>query len=152
RIDEQLIVRAGYHAGAAADAGVPVQIDDAVAAPVERVGRTNPRAGRVVALVAEDWEEQSAGVGEGAFLDGLDPTAIHADRNLVLGFAGDRARVTPDALAKVDGEPVFGHAGWRIYKINHRDTETQRLDNDTRRTAARRRRSGTDQKRSTKNA
>ena len=133
RIDEQLIVRAGHHAGAAADAGVAVQIDDAVAPTVERVGRTDPRAGRVVALVAEDREKESAGVGEGAFLDGLDPTAIDADRNLVLGFAGDRARVTPDALAKVDGEPVVGHAGWRIYHAefrpqSHRDTETERDD------------------------
>jgi hypothetical protein len=46
----------------------------------------------------------------------------------VLGFAGDRARVTPDALAKIDGEPVVGHAGWRIYHAefrpqSHRDTE-----------------------------
>jgi hypothetical protein len=88
-----------------------VQIDNPVAPTVERVGRTDPRARRVVALVAEDGEKESAGVGEGAFLDGLDPTAIDADRNLVLGFAGDRARVTPDALAKVDGEPVVGHAG-----------------------------------------
>ena len=66
RIDEQLIVRAGHHAGAAADAGVAVQIDDAVAPAVECVGRTDPRARRVVALIAEDGEKESAGVGEGA--------------------------------------------------------------------------------------
>src|SRR5262249_29178894 len=147
------IVGASHHAGAAANAGVAVQIDDAVAATVERVGRTDPRAGRVVALVAEDGEKESASVGEGAFLDGLDPTAIDTDRNLVLGFAGDRARVTPDALAKIDGEPVVGHARSRIYHAALQATESQRHRAEAvRRTTDRRSRSGTDQEHSTKNA
>ena len=73
------------------------------------------RAGRLVALVAEDREEEAARVGKGAFLDGLDPAAIDADRNLVLGLAGDGAGVTADAFSKIDGEPVVGHAGLRIY-------------------------------------
>ena len=132
RIDEQLIVGARDHAGAAADARVAVQIDDAVAALEERVGRANLRARRFVALVAEDGKEEPARVGKGAFLDGLHPAAIHADRNLVLSLAGDGAGVTADAFSKIDGEPVVGHAGLRIYhacrttEMNHRDTETRR--------------------------
>ena len=88
---------------------VAVQIDDAVAALEERVGRADAHARRVLALVAEHGEEEPPRVGERALLDRLHPAAVHADRNLVLGLAGDRARVTADALAQVDGEPVVGH-------------------------------------------
>ena len=58
RIDEQLIVRARRHARAAPDARVAVQIDDAVAAAEEGVGRADVHARRVVALIAEHREEQ----------------------------------------------------------------------------------------------
>src|SRR5437879_208426 len=56
RIDVALIVRARDHAGPASNAAVAVEIDDAVAALVERVGRADLRAGRFVALVTEDRE------------------------------------------------------------------------------------------------
>ncbi len=108
---------------------VAVQIDDAVAALEERVGRTDARARRVVALIAEDGKEEAAGVGERALLDRLDPAAVHADRNLVLGLAGDRAGVTADAFSEVDGEPVVGHSsGILLYHVknwpqSHRATE-----------------------------
>ena len=110
RIDEELIVRARFHAGAAADAAVAVEIDDPVAALEERVGRADARARRLVALVAQNGKEEAAGVGERALLDGLDPAAVHANGNLVFGFAGDGAGVTSDAFPEVDGEPVIGHA------------------------------------------
>src|SRR5205085_4491095 len=42
-IDEQLIVGARHHAGAAPDARIAMQIDDAVGALEERVGRTDAR-------------------------------------------------------------------------------------------------------------
>ena len=93
----------------------PMQIDDAVAALEERVGRTDLHARRIVALVAEDRKEEALRLGERAFLDGLHPAAIHANRDLVLGLAGDRAGVTADAFSEIDGEPVVGHAGLRIY-------------------------------------
>ena len=82
RIDEQLIVGAGLHARAAADARVAVQIDDAVAALEQRVGRADLHAGRFVALVAQHGEEEAARVGERAFLDRLHPAAVDADRDL----------------------------------------------------------------------
>ena len=89
---------------------VAVEIDDAVAALEERVGRADAHARRVVALVAQDREEEALRVGERALLDRLHPAAVHADGNLVLGLAGDRARVTADALSQIDGEPVVGQA------------------------------------------
>jgi hypothetical protein len=86
-----------------------VQVDDSIAPLEECVGRADLRAGRFVALIAEDWKEKTAGRREGALLDGLDPTAIHADWNVVLGFTGDRAGVATDAFSKIDGEPVVRH-------------------------------------------
>ena len=53
RIDEQLIVRASDHARPAADARVAVEIDDAVTAPEQRVGRADLHARRFRALIAE---------------------------------------------------------------------------------------------------
>src|SRR4029078_10854384 len=104
RIDEKLIVRAGDHAGAAADARVAVQIDDAVGTFEERVGRTDLRARRLVALIAEDRKEKAPRVGKCALVYRLHLAPIHADLNVVLGFAGDRGRVAADALSEVDGE------------------------------------------------
>jgi hypothetical protein len=106
-----------------------VQIDDAVAPLEEGVGRTDRRARRFVALIAEDGKEEAAGIREGALLDGLDPTAIDADRDVVLGLAGDRAGMTADAFSQVDGEPVVGHR--RLANISRTyssktATETQR--------------------------
>jgi hypothetical protein len=86
-----------------------VKIDDAVGALEERVGRTDARAGRFVALIAENGEEESAGVGEGAFFDRLDPTAVDADRNLMLGLARNGAGVAADTFSKIDCETVVRH-------------------------------------------
>ena len=108
-IDEQLIVRARLHARAAADAARRIQIDDAVAAFEEGPRRADPDAGSVGALVAEDREEEAPGFRERSFFDGLHPAAIHADGDFVLGFAGDRARMTSDALPEVYSEPECGH-------------------------------------------
>ena len=99
RIDEQLIVRTRRHAGPAADARVAVEVNDAVAALEERAGRADVHARRFLALVAQHGEEQPLRVGERALLDRLHPAAVDADRNVVLRLAGDRARMTADALA-----------------------------------------------------
>jgi hypothetical protein len=74
---------------------------DAVAAFEQRVGRADPDAGSLDALVAQDGEEEAACVREGAFLDCLDPASVHADGDLVLSLARDRARVTADALSQI---------------------------------------------------
>jgi hypothetical protein len=91
-----------------------VQIDDAVTTLEECVGWTDFGAGRFIALVAENREEEASRIGKGSALDGLDPASIYADRNVVLSFAGDGARVTADAFSKIDGEPIVGHASLRI--------------------------------------
>ena len=96
---------------------VAVQIDDAVAAPEERVGRADVHARRLLALVAQHRQEEPPRVRERALLDRLDPAAIHADGNVVLGLARDRARVTSDALREVDRETVVGH-GSSDYNAN----------------------------------
>ena len=112
RIDEELIVRTRFHACAAPDAGLAVEIDDAVAAFEERIRRTDAHARCVGALVAENGEEEPARVRKDALFNRLDPTAIHADRNVVLRLARNRARVAPDAFAQIDREPVGGHSGF----------------------------------------
>ena len=115
-IDEQLIVGARHHARAAADADVTVQIDDAVAAFEEGACRADADAWRLVALVAEHREEEALRLRKRALLDRFDPAAVHADRDLVLGLTGDRARVAADAFVEVDREPVVGHPAIRLYQ------------------------------------
>src|SRR5262249_8719704 len=107
--DEELIVGTGDHARAAADAHVAVEIDDAVATLEERTRRADCHARRVVALIAEDREEETARAGEAALFDSLHPAAIDADRNLMFCLTSDRARVAADAFPKIDREPVVGH-------------------------------------------
>src|SRR5438093_13502799 len=143
RIDEELIVRTRNHAGAAADARLSIEIDDAVQAFIERACGTDAHARGFIALITEDGKEEPLRLRERSFLDGLDPAAVHADRDLVLRLAGDRAGVAPDALAKIDREPVVGHAEATISDVprgsatepqrhgggvleSHRGTETQR--------------------------
>ena len=104
------VVRAGLHAGAAADAGVPIDVDDAVRALFQRVDRADRHARRVGAVVAALNQEVALDLGKLADLDVLDVGSEAADRHVVLGFAGDRAGVAPDAGVLVDHEPVL-HLG-----------------------------------------
>ena len=97
---------------------VAVQIDDAVAPLEERVGRADAHARRFVALIAQNREEEPLRVRERALLDRLDPAAVDADRDVVLGLARDRARVAADAFPQIDGEPVIRHERIRrLYRI-----------------------------------
>jgi hypothetical protein len=116
RVDEQLIVGTRHHAGAAADARLAVEIDDAVATLEECPRRADADAWRLVALVAEDGKEEPLRLRESAFFDRLHPAAVDADRDLVLGLARDRAGVAADAFSEIDREPVVGHAGVRLYQ------------------------------------
>jgi hypothetical protein len=109
RVDEELIVGARLHARAAPDAGVAVEVDDPVAPLEQRVSRTDANAGRLLTLVAEDREEEPPRIGERPLLDRLHPAAVRSDWNLVLRLARDRARMAPDALSEIDGEPVVWH-------------------------------------------
>jgi hypothetical protein len=62
-------------------------------------------------LIAQNGKKEPARVGEDAFLDRLDPAAIHADRDVVFTLACDRAGVATDAFFQVDDKAVVGHRG-----------------------------------------
>src|ERR1019366_8128142 len=51
-------VRAGHHAGAAADAQVMIDVDDAIVPLEARPGRTGLDAGRILAVIAQYRERQ----------------------------------------------------------------------------------------------
>ena len=98
------VVRAGLGARLAADTPPVVEIDDTVLARVESLGRAYIHAGRVCTMVAAHHAEQPSRIGELAFFYVFDPGPVNADRHVVLGFAGDGARVATDAFAVVDDE------------------------------------------------
>lgn len=58
-------------------------------------------------MIAAGDLKHPARIRKFALLDVLDPSAVHAQGHLVLSFTGDRAGVTPDALAVINDESVF---------------------------------------------
>ena len=105
-----------------------MQIDDAVGASEERIGRANADARRIVALIAENGKEEPPRRWKRTLFNRFDPAAVDADRDLVLRLARDRAGVTADAFSEIDREPVVGHPGRaNIPRVPRRKaTETQR--------------------------
>src|SRR5712692_629388 len=106
RIDVERIVRAGLHARLAADAAIAVEIDDAVGAAIERYGRADLDAGRVVTMVAAENTEVPPRIGIFALLYVLDPRAVNSERDVVLFLTGDRTRVAADAAVVIDDKTV----------------------------------------------
>jgi hypothetical protein len=94
------------HARLAADAAVGVEVDDAIVSFVESRGRANLDTGGVGAVIAPHDREEPLGLGPGALLDVLDPGAIDAKGNVVLGFTGNRAGMTTNAVVLIDYKPV----------------------------------------------
>ena len=109
RVDVQRIVGARLHARLAPDATIRVEIDDSIIATVQRGDRTDRHTRRVVAMIAPHHAEQSAVVGELAFLHIFHPRAIDADRHFVFALASDRTGVAANALAVVDQETKSRH-------------------------------------------
>src|SRR6266446_1845918 len=101
-IDENRVVRAGSHAGFAADADRFVEIDYAVRALEHRGRRTRGHARRVRALVAAGHLMRAAHLRKNTYVDVLDVGARHANRHDVFRLAGRRACVTTDAAGVVD--------------------------------------------------
>lgn len=62
-------------------------------------------------MVAAGDLKNSARIGEFAFLDVLNPGAVHAQGHQVLGLASNGAGVASDALAVIDDEAVFHRKG-----------------------------------------
>ena len=65
-------------------------------------------------MIAAIDEKITARVGELAFFDVFHPGAIHADRDIVFGFARYGAGMAADALALVDDKGVFRHVGFPL--------------------------------------
>jgi hypothetical protein len=84
-----------------------VEIHNTIGTLEERPGWANGHTRSIIAVITAVDEEVALGVGELALLDVFDPGAIDADRDIVLGFAGDRADMAADALALSDDKPVF---------------------------------------------
>lgn len=100
------VVRAGLRARFAADAAAVVKINDSVLACKQRRHRTDLDARRIGAVIAAHHAEQPSRIGKLALLDVFDPSAVHADRHLVLGLTCHGARVAADTLSVVDDKAV----------------------------------------------
>jgi hypothetical protein len=107
RINVQSIIRAGLHAGFAADTTVFVKIYDTIFPNEERLHRTNFYAGCIGAVVASHHGEESPGIGKFSFFYLLHPGAVDAYGNIVFRFAGCGAGVAAYALSVVYYESVF---------------------------------------------
>jgi hypothetical protein len=106
-VEVEGVVGAGLHAGLAADADVLVEVDDAVRPLVEGSDRADRHAGGGGALVATQHGEVAADGREGADFGVLHPGPEVAQRDFVLGLAGDRTGVAADAAALVENESVL---------------------------------------------
>src|SRR6516165_4292856 len=93
------LVRAGGHAGAAADAHVLVDKHDAVGVPEGGPDRAHVRAGRVLAHHAEPGHVEGSALGVGHRVD-LQPGLVLGQ--LVAFLAGERARLAAVAVTQVD--------------------------------------------------
>jgi len=83
-----------------------IEIDDAITAAKQRNRRTNLYARRIVAMVASQYRKMAPSIGVSAFFNVLYPSAIHAERNIMLFLASHRAGVTADASVLINDEPV----------------------------------------------
>ena len=106
-VEVQRIVRAGLHTCAATDTRVAIDVDNSIRAFLKRVDGTDRDAGRVGTLVAPKYGKVPADVGELTDLGVLHRRSEVADRNVVLGLAGDGAGVAADAPRLIDDEPIL---------------------------------------------
>src|SRR5690349_9909079 len=113
-IDVDGVVRAGLHAGFAANTAFGAEVHYPIFALVHRGHGADGHARRILAMIAASHLEDAAGVGKCPLLDVLHPGAVHGERHVVFGLARDRAGVTADALAIVDDEPVSHPGGWKL--------------------------------------
>lgn len=76
-------------------------------------------------MVTPHHREVTIRVRELSLLDVLYPRLVDADRVVVFRFAGDRARVTPNAFPVVDDEAVIcnsDHLSWDALLVDIRNT------------------------------
>ena len=110
RIEGARAVRAGRHAGAAADALFLVDENLAVFRAVGGLRRAHLHAGRVLAVLADVRKEVLLDVGEDPRrTDRVDLVQVHAERHAVFLFAGDFAGHAPRAAVEVDNQSFLRH-------------------------------------------
>ena len=83
-----------------------IEIDDTIAAAKQRHSGTNLDTRRIVAMVATQNREVAPSIRISAFLNVLDPSAIHTERNIVLFLTSHGARMAADAPVLIDDKPV----------------------------------------------
>jgi hypothetical protein len=105
-IDIESIVRAGLHAGFAADAAAPVKIYYGVLPAKEGRHGAYRYAGSVIAMIASQHGKETPGRRIFALLYVFDPGAIGAEGYVVFCFTGDSACVTADTFAVVYNETI----------------------------------------------
>src|SRR5579864_7291738 len=110
------VVRAGLHAGFAADTSFRTEVDDPVLALVHRSNRTDRHARGILAMITSGHLKHAAGIRENALFHVLHPGAVHRERHMVLGLARHGTRVAADALPIVNDEPVSHADGGSVMK------------------------------------
>jgi len=68
-------------------------------------------------VIAAIDKKIAAGVGKLAFFDVFDPCSIHANRNIVFGFARYSTGMTAYTLALVNDKGIFRHVGFPLLVI-----------------------------------
>ena len=101
------VVRAGLHAGFAANTAIGIEINDAILTAIHGADRADRNAGRLLTMIAACDLENAASIRENTFLYVFDPGAIHSDRHVILCLARDGAGMATNALAIIDDESVF---------------------------------------------
>lgn len=111
-VNVECVVGAGLHTGLAADTTVFIKIHNAIGPEIQRFDRANFDAGRIGAVVTAHHRKHPSGIRELAFFHLFYPSPEHADRHVVLGFAGGGAGVAADAFAVVYDKAVFHANNW----------------------------------------
>src|SRR5262249_47674216 len=101
--------RTREHAVRASDASrLQRASDDAIFAAFDRIGRTDERAGRLLAVHADHWHSGDAVRP----IEEVDVNHRHAAMAVTFGASG-YARLAADATGRIDEELVRGHQSLR---------------------------------------
>ena len=101
------VIGAGLHAGTAADAGITIDVDDAVLAFFKGIDRADRHAWGIRAVIAPLDEKMPLDGGEGPLLDVLHGCPEIPNGHVVFRLAGNGTGVAADAVVVVDYEPVL---------------------------------------------
>jgi hypothetical protein len=83
-----------------------IEIDDAIPAAKQRHSGTNLDARCIVTMIATQDREVAPSIRISAFLNVLDPSAIHTERNIMFFLTSHGARMAADAPVLIDDKAV----------------------------------------------